>query len=124
MLDWIRKELKEMKFDKSTLNKMEVGCEEALVNIMQHVYKDEEGKIEIEVKPFPRSHVEIVIADYGPAENPLLGKKALKASIPIEEREVGGLGIHLIEKVMDKVSYRRNGNKNILILVKKAKAFF
>lgn len=124
MLEWIRKQLKDMKFDAKTLNKMEVGCEEALVNIMEHVYKDGNGKIEIEVKPFPRSHVEIVIADYGPAANPLSGKKPLDPSVPIEEREIGGVGIHLIQKIMDKVSYRRHGDKNVLVLVKKAKAFF
>lgn len=124
MLEWIRLQLKEMAFDKSTINKIEVGCEEALVNIMQHVYKEEKGKIEIQVKPFPRSHVEIVIADYGPAVNPLNKKKGVDPSIPLEERELGGVGIHLIHQIMDKVSYRRNGDKNLLILVKKAKAFF
>jgi serine/threonine-protein kinase RsbW len=33
---------------------------------------------------------------------------------PIEERKIGGLGIHLLRKLMDKVDYRRAGDRNEL----------
>jgi serine/threonine-protein kinase RsbW len=39
-------------------------------------------------------------------------------SIPIENREIGGLGIYLVRNVMDKIDYQRDGEKNILICVK------
>lgn len=123
ILEWILKELKGMKFDASSLNKLEVGCEEAIVNIIKHAYKEGGGKIDIEVKSFPRSHVEIVITDSGPPFNPLTQKR-IDSKRPLEEWELGGLGIPLIHKIMDKVSYRRHGDKNVLILIKKAKAFF
>ncbi len=38
----------------------------------------------------------------------------------VEERPIGGLGIHLVRKMMDEIAYRREGNENILVL-KKAK---
>ena len=36
----------------------------------------------------------------------------------LEERTVGGLGIHLIKQYMDKISYQRKDDKNVLILTK------
>ena len=37
---------------------------------------------------------------------------------PLEHRRIGGLGIHFVKKIMDKIEYKRNNNKNILILTK------
>lgn len=38
---------------------------------------------------------------------------------PIEERRIGGLGIHIVREMMDKVSYEREGGRNILRLSKR-----
>ena len=40
---------------------------------------------------------------------------------PIEERQVGGLGIYLVRKLMDKVEYKREQGKNILVMKKEIK---
>ena len=37
---------------------------------------------------------------------------------PIENRQLGGLGIHLVRQMMDEAKYRREGDKNILMLRK------
>jgi anti-sigma regulatory factor (Ser/Thr protein kinase) len=37
---------------------------------------------------------------------------------PIENRQLGGLGIHLVKKMVDTATYRREGDKNILLLRK------
>ena len=42
-------------------------------------------------------------------------------TLPLEERQIGGLGIFLIRRVMEKVEYSREDGKNILTLVKKLK---
>lgn len=38
---------------------------------------------------------------------------------PLAERELGGLGIHLVRSLMDRVDYRREGGKNVLTLTKR-----
>jgi len=38
---------------------------------------------------------------------------------PIEERALGGLGIHLVRSLMDSVDYRRAGEKNVLTVIKR-----
>jgi anti-sigma regulatory factor (Ser/Thr protein kinase) len=35
---------------------------------------------------------------------------------PLAERQVGGLGIHLVREMMDELEYRRENDKNLLIL--------
>lgn len=37
---------------------------------------------------------------------------------PLEERRIGGLGIHLVRGLMDEVSYERRGDRNVVVLTK------
>lgn len=118
MLEWIRHCLIQMEFDPSTLRKVELSSEEALVNIIRHAYQDRPEEIEIDVKLFPKSHVEITFKDNGPHFDPMQCKEPNRSEI-LEEREVGGLGIHLMRQYMDEIRYKRESDHNILILVKK-----
>jgi anti-sigma regulatory factor (Ser/Thr protein kinase) len=55
--------------------------------------------------------------DRGREFNPLeIGEPDL--DIPLEERKLGGLGIHLVKKMVDEAKYRREGDRNILLLRK------
>jgi anti-sigma regulatory factor (Ser/Thr protein kinase) len=119
MLDWIYARIERMEFDAGTLRKVELAAEEALVNIIRHAYQGQPENIEIEIRLFPKSHVEISIRDNGPPFNPLTIRAPDLAS-SLEEREIGGLGIHFIKKNMDEVRYSRLDNANQLILVKNA----
>ncbi len=119
MLEWIRTCLAKMEWDASTLRKVDLASEEALINIIRHAYRGQSEKIEIEVKLFPKSHAEITIRDNGPPFNPLKAEQP-DLSSSLEQREAGGLGIYLMRQSMDEVRYRRDGDKNILTLVKKA----
>jgi serine/threonine-protein kinase RsbW len=40
------------------------------------------------------------------------------ASLPLEERRSGGLGIHLVRGMMDEVSYQRQAGRNVVVLTK------
>lgn len=119
MIVWIQDCLVQVGFDPSASRKIELASEEALVNIIRHGYKGNPGKIQIGVKAFPKSHVEITIKDQGPLFNPLEQDSTFNPSAPIEERREGGLGILFIKSYMDEVLYRREGDVNILTLVKK-----
>ncbi len=113
---WIKEELKPMNFKLAQLHHVELASEEALVNIIHHAYQGRPEKVEIEVRLFPNSHAEISFVDYGPPFNPLEAKPVDHAQ-PLEEREVGGLGIHFIRKCTDEVRYARTKEKNVLTLV-------
>ena len=48
-----------------------------------------------------------------------LAKEDPDISLPVEERQIGGLGIFMVKKSMDKVTYEYKDGKNILTIVKK-----
>jgi len=47
--------------------------------------------------------------------NPL-SEKAPDIDAPLEEREIGGLGIHLVRNLIDDVTYHRRIGKNVMTL--------
>lgn len=118
MLEWVLSQLLSMEFDPPTLRKIELASEEALVNVMQHAYSNKPGQVEVEVKLYSKSHIEIVVKDRGRPFTPL-EIKAIDPAQPLEEREIGGLGLFFIHQCMDEVKYDREGDENILIMKKK-----
>ena len=91
--------------------------EEALTNIVSYGY-DDQGKHEIEMQ-FVKTGGEITISiiDDGHEYDPTRQADP-DVTLPVEERQIGGLGVFLIKKIMDKVEYQRINNKNKLILTK------
>ena len=58
------------------------------------------------------------LVDEGRAFNPLeVPPPNLDA--PLRDRELGGLGLHLVRSLMDRLDYRRDGSKNVLTLAKR-----
>ncbi|MDE3045607.1 MAG: ATP-binding protein [Verrucomicrobiota bacterium] len=119
MLRWIHEQLALHGLDEVNARKVELASEEALVNIIQHAYKNTEGEVDIEIKEGEGNRIEIEIRDSGPPFNPLKQKTTFDPLASLEEREIGGLGILFIRQYMDDVRYRRDGSANVLTLVKK-----
>ncbi len=118
MLEFILGKAKTLGFDDKKIYQIQLAAEEVLVNIINYAYPDKNGDIEITITPKENEALEIEIADWGFAFDPLsLPEPDLCA--PLEERKIGGLGIYLLRKIMDEVSYKRQDERNILCLVKK-----
>ncbi|MBN1925105.1 MAG: ATP-binding protein [Prolixibacteraceae bacterium] len=100
-----------------TMN-LNLVLEEAISNIVFYAFHDK-GKHPIHIAVQNESHeIEIVIEDSGRPFDPT-SKEKPDINLPAEDRPIGGLGIFLISKIMDKVEYKRENDKNILILKKK-----
>ncbi len=100
--------------------KVRLAAEEVLVNIVKHAYPDGPGTIGIACAPAEgAAGIAIEIKDTGLPFNPL-EKSDPDTALPMEERPIGGLGIFLVKKVMDDIGYVRDGDTNILRLVKHA----
>jgi len=96
-----------------------LAVEEAFVNICTHAYKDGAGQVELVCfrgsDPLPRSFV-LEIVDSGP-EFDLLSIPEPDTSLGIEDRAIGGLGVHFIRHFTDHADWRRENGKNILRLI-------
>lgn len=117
MLQFVFQESSAMRFDEPIGLQIELAVEEALVNIIKYGYVDQKGNIEIDCKITNGKRFEILIKDTGVYYNPL----AVISEAPQETHDVGGYGVFLMTHIMDHVSYQREGDSNVLLLVKEVK---
>jgi len=100
-----------------TINKILLCVDELITNIIAHAYTDkEEHAVLIECRAFDDA-IELELRDDGVPFDPTTQTRPnLKMSL--EERNIGGLGIHLVMTLMDKVEYQREGDFNVLKVTK------
>lgn len=119
MLAFVRENIVAAEIDDATLLRVELAVEEALMNIISYSGLNDNDCLDISCTASPSSGIKIVIKDVGTPFNPLSkANKQIDRSIPLEKRELGGFGIHLILNLMDAVEYRYEDNQNILTLIK------
>ncbi|MBQ5995050.1 MAG: ATP-binding protein [Clostridia bacterium] len=98
---------------------IDLCVEEIFVNIANYAYGEGKGNAEISVENND-GKVTITFTDSGIAYNPL-EKSDPDTTLSADERQIGGLGIFLVKKNMDSVSYEYKDNKNIFSMTKQIK---
>jgi len=99
------------------IHKICIVIDELLSNIISYAYQDKkEHIVEINIK-LNEERLEIKITDDGFPFNPL-AMLPPDTKLGLEERELGGLGIHLVKNIMDEYQYTRLKGENIIVLVK------
>lgn len=93
---------------------LELAVEEAVANICSYAYEVPPGEVTIRISR-KNEMVRIELSDSGIPFDPL-AMEAPDIRTELESREVGGLGIFLIRRMLDEVHYSRNGDRNILTL--------
>ena len=97
---------------------VDIAVEELFVNIANYAYSPESGgaTVRVEIKEHPLS-VEITFIDNGVPYDPL-AKPDPDVTLSAEERDIGGLGIYMVKKSMDNISYEYKEGRNILKIEK------
>ena len=98
------------------LFKTELVVEELLANICSYAYDRQNGGNAYfvcgEVNFDGKSCIMIQITDDGKAYDPFLNCKDPDLNAPLEERPIGGLGLHLVKEIATHYAYFRIDNKN------------
>lgn len=103
----------------SCADKMAIVVDEIFSNIASYAYKDEAEDVTISCSYVDSSReFTITFVDTGSEYNPLNTPEP-DVTLPLERRKIGGLGVFIVKKFMDKLIYKRKGNENVLILKKK-----
>ena len=101
----------------SIRQKMNLVFDELLNNIISYGFEDgQEHEIEIDCR-LVGDLLKITISDFGIPFNPFEQPEP-DTSKSLQEREIGGLGIHLVRKMVDDVRYERRIDKNVVQIEK------
>ena len=95
--------------------RLRLAIEELVQNISDYAYA-EDGPLDVEIiGDEEHTLLEIILKDSGKPFNPL-EMAAPDLSVPIEVREIGGLGIYFARQIMEEINYIFENQKNKLTL--------
>jgi serine/threonine-protein kinase RsbW len=106
--------------DERTIFHLNLVCDELVTNTILYGYKEgEEGQRMIRIEAIVSPEwLELRITDDAAAFDPL-ERPMPDLTLSIDEREIGGLGIHFVRQVMDEVSYEHLDGLNVLHMKKR-----
>ena len=115
---FLEEQLEKLNVDAKKQMQVSIAVEELFVNIANYSYAAEDGEVEIQID---KDAVLIIsLIDSGQPFNPL-ERKDPDINAPLEEREIGGLGIFMAKQNADKIEYEYKDGKNIVKIYKKLK---
>jgi len=95
-----------------------LALDEAITNIVFYAYDDaDDHEIDVRIS-LAQGMLTAELVDDGRAFDPLQ-VVAPDLAAPLEERAVGGLGVHLMRHLVDDIQYRRDGGRNHLVFTKR-----
>lgn len=114
---WLEQISTKLAWSQELLMQLNLVLEEWIVNVVSYAFTDELVH-EIEMRLWQTDEKIIIeVSDDGTPFDPT-ERAAPDLSIPVEDREIGGLGIHFIRNTMDEFTYERQNGKNIITLTK------
>lgn len=98
-----------------------VAIDEILSNTVRHGFAGRPGgALTIEVE-LGADRLGVVITDDGEPFDPFTAAPP-DTGLSVEERQAGGLGIHLVRQLMDEAGYERRDGRNVVTLAKRLQA--
>lgn len=116
--DFVNEQLEAMDCPMKAQMQIDIAIDELFGNIAHYAYNPEIGKatVRVEVIEDPLSVI-ITFIDNGIPYDPL-AKADPDTTLSAEERDIGGLGIYMVKKSMDDITYEYKDGHNILKIKK------
>ena len=117
--DFVNEQLEALDCPMKAQMQIDVAIDELFSNIAHYAYNPEIGKatVRVEVAEDPMAVI-ITFIDNGMPYDPLK-KEDPDVTLSLEERQIGGLGIYMVKKTMDDITYEYKDGQNILAIKKK-----
>lgn len=100
-----------------TQMQLDVALDELLGNIVRYAYRSGTGPVTVRVEQ-REGAVVLTFLDRGMPYDPL-EREDPDTSLSAEERQIGGLGIYMVKRMMDSVSYEYRDGQNCLTVTKR-----
>ena len=97
-----------------------LSLDEVVTNVISYAFADvQDHPIDVRLR-LEGDVLEAEVTDAGQPFNPI-DVPTPDLDAPIDERRIGGLGIHIVREMMDTLEYAREGDRNILRLRKRVR---
>ncbi len=115
---FVDEQLEELGCSMKAQIQIDIAIDELFGNIAHYAYNPEVGQatVRVDVVQEPLSVV-VTFIDNGMAYDPL-ARRDPDVALPADEREIGGLGIYMVKKSMDEITYEYKAGQNILRIKK------
>lgn len=112
--EFVNQQLERLECSMKAQMQIDIAIDELFGNIAHYAYHPQVGSatVRVEVTKDPLAVV-ITFIDNGKPYDPLAAHKP-DTTLSAEERQIGGLGIYMVKKSMDDISYEYREGKNIL----------
>lgn len=101
-------------FPESDLGRLDLVMEEVVVNVINYAYPEgEPGNIDVSYAIEGPGKLFVQVSDAGREFDPL-AKNPPDLRLGLAERPIGGLGIFLVKRIAQSISYNRVDNRNVL----------
>ena len=121
LAEWIEELGQELSLPMSAVFQLNLALEEAAVNVMNYAYPGDQGRpvtivAEITDNELHEERIIFTLTDEGVPFDPTKATEP-DITLPAEKRNIGGLGIFLVQQLMEQVTYKREEEKNILTMM-------
>jgi len=117
LVEFIREQCRRHGVGEEDINSILLMADELAANVCHYAYPGGEGDYEVEVA-FEGDLCTFRLIDWGiPFDPTQLKDPDVTASV--EDRKIGGLGIFFVKKSSERFEYRRDGDRNEVVFVKR-----
>ena len=117
--DFLNEELEALECPEKARMEIDTAVDEILANVASYAYGDGTGPVSLRISSEDEPRAVIIrFTDSGVPFNPLDKEVPDTITLSADDRPLGGLGIYLVRKLMDDVTYEHRDGKNILSLKK------
>jgi serine/threonine-protein kinase RsbW len=117
VLEFMEASCRDANVDPALWFDLQLAVEEACCNVIEHAYNGEGGEFCVSFQSRDRDVI-ITLRDQGKPFDPA-SVAPPDMNLPLEDRPVGGLGLHLIYQLVDEVKFDRSDGTNSLTLIKR-----
>ena len=116
---FVNEQLEQLNCPLKAQMQIDIAIDELFSNIARYAYNPKTGSatVHVDVLQDPLSVV-VTFIDNGKAYDPL-AREDPDVALTAQEREIGGLGVYMVKKCMDEISYEYKDGRNILRIKKK-----
>lgn len=109
---------REQRVPRAVLSAADLALEEHLTNVLSHGYEPSAPHRIVVALKIDRDSLCVDVEDNGKPFDPLT-IPPVDTSLPLADKPIGGLGVHLMRQSMDELSYARESGKNVLRMRKR-----